>query len=173
MDSVVKRLAFQRMTAYAYDFVRIILLARLLEHFNIGIYAGDVLIMQRRRAGKRPFVLFAVLEQRAMIELYHLLIKPSLFRRIARGFQRFKSILQLIQVNGHIGHALPAIRAAVRNDAAAQLRRNLVEHGAHAADQRFQRVFRIGHALIRPERIHQPLVRDRYVSIGNQEPDKC
>ena len=47
------------------------------------------------------------------------------------------------------------VRAAVGHDAVAQPRADLVQQRARAADQRFERAFRIGAVLVRPQRFQK------------------
>ena len=60
------------------------------------------------------------------------------------------------------------IRAAVGDDAVAQLRRNLAEQRSHPADERFERVFGVGHVFIVPEGREQAAVGNRLPPVHNQ-----
>lgn len=134
VNAIVKRLAFQRAAADADDLLLVFGLFALFEHFDIAVNPGDILVVERRRAGEDPFVELALLQQRPAVELHHPAIERALALCIARILKPTEDVLQFVEINGHLWQAFPVVCAAIGDDAAAQIRRNLAKHRAHAAD---------------------------------------
>ena len=168
VDAVVKRLSLQRASADADDLPLVLVPPALLEQVDIVVYAGDILVVQRHRAGIRPLVQLALLQQRAAVERHHPAIGLALALAVAHVGQAGKDVLQLVEIDGHLRRTFPVIRAAVGDDAVAQLRRNLAKQRAHPADERFERVFGVGHVFIVPEGGEQAAVGNRLPPVRNQ-----
>ena len=122
VDAVVKRLSLQRASADADDLPLVLVPPALLEQVDIVVYAGDILVVQRHRAGIRPLVQLALLQQRAAVERHHPAIVLTLALAVALVGQAGKDVLQLVEIDGHLRRTFPVIRAAVGDDAVAQLR---------------------------------------------------
>ena len=166
MKPVVKGINIQRPPADA-DNIRVLGLG--FQHFNIRVHGRHVLVMHGGRLRQRPFVLLAVLQQIARVFLQQLIIQPALFRGRNIVFaQALKDRVDLIHIDGHAVDTFPVIRAAVRYNAGAQRRINLIQQDPQAGNQRLQRILRIDALILIPQGIQELLVRHRLSLVQNQ-----
>ena len=140
----------------------------LAQQLQILIHGVEVLAVHLLDVGGL-LVQVAGLVQIALVQAQEALIQGIKRRLVAGAAELVEDIQYLQRVDPDAVQQLPVVRAAVRHDALAQPRRDLVQHRPDAADQRFKRVFGVGHGVARPKLPQEALVGNGLAAIQYQK----
>ena len=94
----------------------------------------------------------------ALVQLQDLLVQAALNLGVPLSADGVVQIHQIHHVDPHVRQISPVIGPAVGDDAGAQIFGHLIQQRAHTTDQRLERIFRIGNAVLRPECVKKLLV---------------